>query len=229
MPTLEMSLQQVANKVSSVANIHFVGQVIFGFVLTLSIIVLSYIIAKHIIEKAVRLFLESLGIDEIMADLGLNKALGKYKLSDILAMLAKWYSFFYMLAVSAGIFNLVAVIPVLNLLLAFIGNLIAATLILLLFYLAAYYIRQKAQESGSPTLELLGDGAYALILTIGIISALRQLNIQGIDLVYQIVVLAVGSFFVAFSIAFGVALGLALKDKAAEQIEKMLLENKAKK
>jgi len=220
---MNTNLANFAQNVQQYTNVHFLAQVVIGFVLTISIIVLAYIISKHIVEKAVRIFLESLGVDEIMEELELNKALGRYKLSGILAILARWYTFFYILTVSAGIFNLVAVIPVLNVLLAFIGNLIAATLILLLFYLMAYYVRQKAQESESPALTLLGEGAYVLLITIGIISALRQLNIQGIEMIYQIVTIAIGSFFVAFSIAFGIALGLALKDKVAEQIENFFL------
>ncbi len=206
------------------AVLSFVGQVVFGFVLTIAIIVISYLVSKHIVEKAVKLFLESLGIDEIIKELELSKALGRYKLSEILAILARWYAFFYLITIAAGAFNLTAVIPALNILLTFIGNLIAAVLIVLLFYLIAYYVKVKAQESGSPTLSLLGEGAYVLLLVLGLLSALKQLNIQGIEMIYQIITIAVATFFVSFAIAFGVALGLALKDKVAEQISKFLEE-----
>jgi|GEM_PF-7024285 len=205
--------------------LEFAKQVLIGFVVTMSVIVVAYLVSKHIIEKAVRLFLESLGIDDIAKELEISKALGRYKLSEILAIAARWYAFFYILTAAAGVFNLQALIPVLGMLLSFVGNVIAAALILLIFYLAGYYIKTKAQESDSPSLAMLGEGGYLVILFIGIVSALKQLNLQGIDLIYQIITIAVAAFFVSLSIAFGVALGLALKDKAAKELEK-LLENK---
>jgi len=204
--------------------LEFAKQVLIGFVVTMSVIVVAYLVSKHIIEKAVRLFLESLGIDDIAKELEISKALGRYKLSEILAIAARWYAFFYILTAAAGVFNLQALIPVLGMLLSFVGNVIAAALILLIFYLAGYYIKTKAQESDS-SLAMLGEGGYLVILFIGIVSALKQLNLQGIDLIYQIITIAVAAFFVSLSIAFGVALGLALKDKAAKELEK-LLENK---
>ncbi len=180
----------------------------------LVLIVLALIVAKGV-AYVVRALLNKVRFDALLERLGLAATLSRFGLSQsptaFLGKVTYLLLLFLFARVGADALGLTAVSQALGSFLAYVPNLVAATLIFLLGSLAAQVasraVARMAGESGIEYASSLGGLAYALIFFVAGIMALGQLRIDT-----EIVRLVTAGILAAGAIGFGLSLGLGTKD-----------------
>lgn len=180
-----------------------------GFLSVLAILIVGWIIAR-ILRKIVITLLDRVGLDPTLDKAGIAKIIKdsgtKLTASEILGAIVYWV---IMIAVFIGITNylgLTAVSAALNSLLAYVPNILAALIIVVVAFILgnslAAMIKGAARQAEIARPDLLGNIAKWVIVGLAIIIALDQLNIDTSILKLALTYL-VGASAVALALAFG--------------------------
>lgn len=169
----------------------------------LAILVIGYFVAKAI-EKVVDGILERVGFDKAVERGGIKRALAqsKYDASSILAKLAFYVIFLFVLQLAFGVFGTNPISEMITGVVAYLPNVFAAILILVIAAAIAAAAKEIVQAAlgGLSYGRQLAFGASAAILVVGVFAALDQLQIAPTvvnTLFIGLVVLVVGSGVVA--------------------------------
>jgi hypothetical protein len=189
--------QGVSDAWSSVAQ--FVPKFL-GFLL---ILIIGYFIAKAI-SKALSAILERIGFDRWVERGGVKKALdsSEYDASDILAKVVFYALFLIVLQLAFGVFGPNPVSDLLTGIVAYLPQVIAAIIIIVVASAIAAAVREVIDASlgGLSYGRMLGNGVGIAILTIGIFAALDQLQIAPAiitGLFYALLAVVAGSAIIA--------------------------------
>ena len=184
--------------------------------LALGILLAGYAIAK-MVEKGTDLALHRIGMDRWMSDGGVTEALERAGTSldpsSVLAKLVFWTVMVLVIVLAANALGVAAVSSLFAELLAYIPNVIAAVIVLVLGILLGEFVKDLvlASAGGVAGGSTLARAAKASIILLASFMALEQLDIaQDIVLVFFIAVVGAGA------LAAGIAFGLGAKDIAAE-------------
>lgn len=180
----------------------------------LVLVVVALMVAK-LIEIAVRALLKRLRFDVLLERLGLTATLSRLGLSQspgaLLARILYFLLLFVFARVGADALGLEAISQPLGSFLAYVPNLVAATLIFLLGSLAAQVasraVARMAADSGIEYSSSVGGLVYALIFFVAAIMALGQLRIDT-----EIVRLVTAGILAAGALGFGLSLGLGTRE-----------------
>ena len=218
-PAMEM-LQKIIDFVSS------------GFV-ALIVIIIGWIIAKGI-RSLVSRVLKALKVDKLSERTGVAKYLSKgevkYKLSDLIALLIYWMMMLIVIMVTANVLHLTTVAELIDKIVIYIPNVLAALIILVFGALFAVFLRKivetTAKNSGLSHAKGMGMLTHAIIVVFSVTIALEQLKI-GITVLSQFITIILGSV----GLAVGLAFGLGCKDLAGKFMHDFMIkhDNKAKK
>lgn len=182
----------------------------------IGILMAGFAIAK-MIERATDRGLHKIGFDRLMQDGGVTEALERAGTrldpSTVLAKLVFWTVMLLVILLAADTLGIQAVNALFAELVAYIPNVIAAVIVLVLGILLGEFVKDLvlASAGGLPGGPTLGRAAKASVILLAVFMALEQLNIaQDIVLVFFIAVVGAGA------LAAGIAFGLGGREIAAE-------------
>jgi hypothetical protein len=182
----------------------------------IGILMAGFAIAK-MIERATDLALHKIGFDRWMNEGGVTEALERAGTrldpSTVLAKLVFWTVMLLVILLAADALGIEAVNSLFAELVAYIPNVIAAVIVLVLGILLGEFVKDLvlASAGGLPGGPTLGRAAKASVILLAVFMALEQLNIaQDIVLVFFIAVVG------AAALAAGIAFGLGGREIAAE-------------
>lgn len=189
-----------------------------GLVWALILLIFGYILAS-ILGYSLKLLLQKLGLDNQVKKARLTKAVGTTHVSMIFGEILKWYIFIIFLQSAVDVLRLGALSDLLEMLVIWLPNVIAAILIMLFFLFFGHFLQIKIEEHS----KMKGVRTTAKVLkfvVIGIASiiALNQVGID-VSILENLVLIIVGSLGVGIALALGIGLGLGMK-KEGETIVK---------
>ena len=182
----------------------------------LGILMVGFAIAK-MIERGTDLALHRIGFDGWMREGGVTEALERAGTnldpSSVIAKLAFWTVMLLVILLGANALGVEAVSSLFSELLAYIPNVIAAVIVLVLGILLGEFLKDLvlASAGGMRASATLGRVAKGAVILLASFMALEQLDIaQDIVLVFFIAVVG------AAALAAGIAFGLGGREIAAE-------------
>jgi MFS family permease len=146
----------------------------------LVILIAGYFIAKWV-AKLLDAVLEKIKFDQVVERGGIKKALqgSKYDASDILAKIAFFTMFLFVLQLAFGVFGQNPISSLLERVIAFLPNIFVAIVIVIVASAVASMVKDIIQNAlgGLGYGRMLGRIAAALIVTVGVFMALNQVGI----------------------------------------------------
>jgi len=197
----------------------------------LLVVIIGWFIAKGIKSLISRL-LKLIKLDKISEKAGIAKFLSKggikYKLSDLIALITYWLLMLIVIMITANVLGLNTVAELMDKIVLYIPNVLAAMIVLVIGALFAVFIRKiveiTAKNAGLTHAWEMGMLTHAIIIIFSVIVALEQLKI-GITVLSQFITIIIGSIGLALALAFG----LGCKDIAAKSMEFFLEKTKSSK
>jgi hypothetical protein len=193
----------------------------------LGILMVGLAIAK-MVERGTDVALHRIGFDRWMREGGVTEALERAGTaldpSSVIAKLVFWTMMLLVILLSANALGITAVSVLFAELLAYVPNVIAAVMVLVLGILLGEFIKDLvlASAGGLPGGFNLARAAKAAIILLAVFMALDQLNIaQDIVLVFFIAVVG------AAALAAGIAFGLGGREIAAQIAREVYERNRA--
>src|SRR5687767_9141117 len=195
----------------------------------IGILMAGFAIAK-MVERATDIALHRIGFDRWMQEGGVTEALERAGTrldpSSVLAKLVFWTVMMLVIVLAASALHIESVSTLFAQLLAYMQNVIAAVIVLVLGILLGEFVKDLVLASagglhGAITLARSAKGAIILLASF---MALEQLDIAE-DIVLVFFIAVVG----AAALATGIAFGLGGRDVAAEVTRDWYERNKAKK
>jgi len=193
----------------------------------LGILMVGLAIAK-MVERGTDLALHRIGFDRWMQEGGVTEALERAGTtldpSSVIAKLVFWTMMALVILLAANALGITAVSVLFAELLAYVPNVIAAVMVLVLGILLGEFIKDLvlASAGGLPGGYNLARAAKAAIILLAMFMALDQLNIaQDIVLVFFIAVVG------AAALAAGIAFGLGGREIAAQISREWYERNRA--
>src|SRR5919199_1014936 len=180
------------------------------------ILIIGYLVAK-VLQAVVGRVLQAVGFDGWMEKGGIKQFIDRAETNQtphsILGKLAFWFVFIIALTMAADALGIPQVSAVLGQLIAYIPNIIAAILILILASLLANFLASVVR--GATGSALLGNIARYAIIVYAVFAALTQLGIA-VELTAPTFLILLGAVALAAAIAFGIG----GREVAREVIEK---------
>src|SRR5918997_1038453 len=180
------------------------------------ILIVGYIVAK-VLQAVVGRILQGVGFDGWMERGGIkqffDRAQTNYTPATIIGMLVFWFVFIIALTMAADALGIPQVSAVLGQLIAFIPNIIAAILILILAALLANFVSGIVR--GATGSNVLASVAQYAIIVYAAFAALTQLGIA-VQLTANTFLILLGAIALAAALAFG----LGGRDLARDVLQK---------
>lgn len=182
----------------------------------LGLLMVGILVAK-MVERGTDFALHRIGFDRWMREGGVTEALERAGTmldpSTVIAKLAFWTVMLLVIVVAANALGVSAINVLFTELLAYIPNVIAAVIVLVLGVLLGEFVKDLvlASAGGLSVALTLARAAKAAVILLAVFMALEQLSIsQDIVLVFFIAVVG------AAALAAGIAFGLGGREVAAE-------------
>ena len=173
------------------------------FLAFLAILIIGWLVAKGI-EKILDRVLERVGFDRLVERGGLRRALEgtKYDASTILAKIAFYAAFLFVLQLAFGVFGPNPVSDLIEGLIAFLPRIFVAILIVVITAFVATGVRDVVQASigGLDYGRIVATSAMVLVWVVGLAAALNQIEVAPEvvnGLLYAMLALVVGVGIVA--------------------------------
>jgi len=215
-PSARMVLAQVSQFVSSV-------------LLVLILFLIGWLFSKYVIKSGVTNLLKILKLDDFSHRIELESILTKgginIGLSELVGIIFYWLSLLVTFVVALNAVGLTVAATLLQKVVLFIPNIIAAVFILIVGMFAAVLLRNlvrvSASNAGISEANLMSNICEVVVMVFTIAIALGQLQIGGriIDLTISIIL---GSFGLGFALAFG----LGCKDIVGKSVNDFLTKLK---
>jgi len=194
----ETLVQPLQNALSTFLS--FLPQLVGAIV----ILIIGYIVAK-VLQAVVGRVLQAIGFDGWMEKGGIkqffDRAQTNYTPATIIGMLVFWFVFIIALTMAADALGIPQVSAVLGQLIAFIPNIIAAILILILAALLANFVSGIVR--GATGSNVLASVAQYAIIVYAAFAALTQLGIA-VQLTAPTFLILLGGVALAAALAFGI-------------------------
>lgn len=171
-------------------------------------LVVGFLIGK-IAGWVIKQFLLRIKLDKYVFE----KEKFKIKLSDVFSILGRWVIYLIFIQVAAGILGIATVISLVNSAISFLAGAIEATVIIIIGYSLAYYIKDKVIQSKTFYGDLVGNMIFFLMLYVSVALALPFIGIDA-TLVNWILIVIVASLGAGLAIAVGLGMKDVVKDVA---------------
>jgi hypothetical protein len=173
--------------------------------------------------------LQSMQLNKLAERAGIAKFLAKgevkYTLSDLIALIIYWLLMLIVIMITANVLGLTTVAELMDKVVLYIPNVLAALIILVIGALLAVFVRKVVEtttkNAGLTHARGMGVIAHSTIVIFAAIIALEQLKI-GITVLSQFITIILGSIGLALALAFG----LGCKDLAAKAMVSFLEKTK---
>ena len=187
-----------------------VGLFVSNLILVLIIFIIGWLVSKYVIKNGVTKLLKLVKLDDLSRKIELDAILAKgginNELSELVGIICYWLSLLVTFVVGLNAVGLTVAADLLQKIVLFVPNIIAAVFILIVGMFAAVLLRNivrvSASNAGITQANLFGNIAEVVIIVFAAAVALEQLQIGGriIDLTVSIIL---GSFGLGFALAFG--------------------------
>jgi len=194
-----------------------VGQFVISVLLVIVILIIGWIISKAIKALVVKV-LKVVKLDLISERIELTSLLEKggikYDLSELIGVVCYWLALLVTFVVAINAVGLTIAADLLNKIILYIPNIIAAIFILILGMFVATVLKNivqtAANNAGLAQVKVLGKVVEITAIVFAITMAMDQLNIGGAKIIEQIITIVFGSLGLGLALAFG----LGCKDMA---------------
>ncbi|MFA5311560.1 MAG: hypothetical protein WC355_04555 [Candidatus Omnitrophota bacterium] len=186
-----------------------IGQFLVNILLVIVILIIGWLISK-LIKVVVTKGLRIIKLDELSDRIELETMLEKggisYSLSELIGLACYWLAILVTFMVAINAVGLTIAADLLNRVVLYVPNVIAAVFILILGMFAATILKNivvtAANNSGVSQGKLLGKIAEIVIIAFAVFVGLEQLKI-GIRITQLTISIALGSIGLGLAIAFG--------------------------
>jgi hypothetical protein len=208
-----------------------IGQFLVSVLLVVIILIIGWLISK-LIRTLVTRVLKALKLDDLSERIDLDNLLAKggiqYSLSELIGMICYWLALLVTFVVAINAIGLTVAADLLNKVVLYIPNVIAAIFILILGMFVASLLKNiintAATNTGISQANLLGRTVEVMVIVFAIAIALQQLNIRA-----TIIELAISIVLASMGLAAAIAFGLGCKDIAARHMSDWIEKLKSKK
>jgi len=207
-----------------------IGQFLINILLVIVILIIGWIIS-NLIKVVVTKGLRAVKLDELSDRIELETILEKggigYSISELIGVVCYWLAIRVTCMVAINAVGLTIAAELLNRVVLYVPNVIAAVFILILGMFAATILKNivvtAANNSGVSQGKLLGKVAEIIVIAFAVFVGLEQLKI-GIRITQLTLSIALGSIGLALALAFG----LGCKDIAGRIVADFLEKLKKK-
>jgi hypothetical protein len=207
-----------------------VGQFVVGVLLFLFILIIGWLISKFVIKIVVTRVLRFLKLDELSKRIEFDDLLAKggisVSLSELVGAICYWLALLITFMVALNAVGLTIAADLLQRIVLFIPNIIAAIFILIAGMFVAILLKNIVKTAGGNAGisqgNLLSKITEVVVMVFAISMALEQLQIGA-----RIIELTISIILGALGLGFALAYGLGCKDIAAKSVTEFL--NKLKK
>lgn len=208
-----------------------IGQFLVNVLLVIIILIIGWVLSK-IVRTVVTKGLRMIKLDELSERIELDSLLEKggisYSLSELLGVVCYWLALLVSFMVAVNAVGLTIAADLLNKVVLYVPNVIAAVFILILGMFVATLLRNivqtAANNAGLRQGKLLSKLVVIIVNTFAVFAALEQLEI-GIRVTQLTLNILLGSVGLGLALAFG----LGCKDIAARMVADFLDKIKSKK
>ena len=208
-----------------------IGQFLINVLLMIIILIIGWMISKIIKGLVVRI-LKAVKLDDLSERIELDNLLAKggiqYSLSELIGVICYWLALLVTFVVAINAIGLTVAADLLNTVVLYIPNVIAAIFVLILGIFVASLLKSivqtAANNAGIAQSNLLGKVVEIAVAVFAIAIALQQLNIGA-----RIIELAISVLLGSIGLAVALAFGIGCKDIAAKIMADLLDKIKSKK
>lgn len=208
-----------------------IGSFLVNVLLVVIILIIGWVISKLIKALVVKV-LQAIKLDEISERIELDSVLAKggikYSLSEMIAVVCYWLALLVTFVVAINAVGLTIAADLLNRVILYVPNIIAAIFILILGMFVATLlnniVQTAASNAGVSQAKLLGKISEATVIVFAALMTLEQLNIQA-QILQNIIIIVLASIGLAMALAFG----LGCRDIAEKFVADLLEKIKTKK
>ena len=184
-----------------------------GIVAAIILLIIGYIVAliiAYIVDKV----LEKIKFDKWVLDkTHASKVFGKFKLSQFLALITKWYVFILFLPPAASLVQLRTLSAFFLAVALWVPNVIVAVIIALIGVGVAFYVERKIVETKAKAASIMALIAKVIIYIFTLLIVLDQIGIQ-VAVAQSSFLIILGGVMLAIALVLGIGFGLAFKDEA---------------
>lgn len=181
-------------------------------VYALIVLVIGYIIGKISAAVVVK------ALQEAKVDKRLKYTHLKFTVSSVTATVVKWVVYLVFLQQAAAILSIAVISSVVDQIIAFIPGIAKAAIILLAADAIGIYLKYDVIGAKQAATKLVGDLVFAIVLYVGIATALPQVGISA-ELINQMLLLMVGALALGVAIALGLGLRSAVEGVAKDYVK----------
>jgi len=208
-----------------------IGSFLVNVLLVVIILIIGWLISKLIKALVVKV-LQTIKVDEIAERIELDAILAKggikYSLSEMLGVICYWLALLVTFVVAINAVGLTIAADLLNRVILYVPNIIAAIFILILGMFVATLLNNIVQaaagNAGLSQTKLLGKITEVVVIVFAVLMTLEQLNIQA-----QVLQNAIMIVLASMGLAAALAFGLGCRDVAEKFIIDLLEKVKNKK
>jgi hypothetical protein len=207
-----------------------ISQFLMNALLVIIILIIGWLISK-VIKAIVTKALKAVKLDTLSDKIELDKLLGKggitYSLSELVGIICYWLALLVTFMVAINAIGLTIAADLLNKVVLYIPNVIAALFILVLGMFAATLmrnvVRTAANNAGLSQSKLLAQIVETIVIVFAIFVGLEQLQI-GIRITELTISIILGALGLGLALAFG----LGCKDIAGKFVAELVEKFKKK-
>lgn len=208
-----------------------IGQFLVNILLIVIILIVGWIVSK-LIKTTVTRILRALRIDDLAERVALDDLLAKggikYSLSELIGIICYWLSLLVTFVVAINAVGLTIAANLLNQLVLYIPNVIAAIFILILGMFVAALLKNivhtASVNAGLYQANMLSRLVEVIVFVFVIVIALEQLSIGA-----KIIELIIGITLGSLGLGFALAMGLGCKDIIGKMVSEFIDKLKPKK
>ena len=201
-----------------------IGQFFVNFLLVVIILLIGWVISKVVRTVVVRV-LRLLKLDElsdrIELDMLLEKGGIKYSFSELIGTVVNWLAILITFMVAVNAIGLTIAAELLNRIVLYVPNIVAAMFILILGMFVATLLKNivktVATNAGMSAEKFLSRLVEVFVMIFAISIAMEQLNIGA-----KTIQLTLGIVLGAFGLAVALAFGLGCKDIANKMVSELI-------
>ena len=208
-----------------------ISQFLVNVLLVVIILIIGWIIAK-IIKTLVTKLLRTIKLDQLSDRIDLDNILAKggisYSLSELIGVICYWLALLITFVVAINAIGLTVAADLLNRIVLYVPNIIAAVFILILGMFVATLlssiVKTAANNAGVSQAKLLGKVVEVVVIIFAVAITLEQLGIAA-----KVIELTISIILASIGLSVALAFGLGCRDLAAKFISDLIENLKSKK
>jgi len=208
-----------------------IGNFLVNVLLMILILIVGWVVAK-IIKALITRALRAVKLDSLSDRLELDNMLAKggikYSLSELIGVICYWLALLITLVVAMNAVKLTIAADLLNRIVLYVPNIIAAIFILILGMFVATLlsniVQTAATNAGLSQAKFLGKIAEVVVIVFAVAITMEQLDIGA-----KIIELIISILLASLGLGFALAFGLGCKEMAAKFLADLVEKIKTKK